>query len=345
MDRSLLSMADNNEANSEVAFYYPGHLWHRPDWIKTLLLFFDGVGLLVPEYKRGEPEAYDPVLAGPLLDRGLLHYLVADQVVDKQVTEQLATALTNFITSGAFDSLARDGTAFHEISRSRMGYYGDQGLAQMLFEELESRGLARKSKDGVSIPLHPTVRYLILVLLAQILRPRGPSMGLDLFPATDQFRIVCALTEFLDLPEAPSAGHVVAFDLQAVSVDLSSVPLDEVLGFRSEHHAAHQKYARSVRDFARQLSLMPEGERQAAFTDRQAEIEDLASDLRRKARKAWRQPAAFALGLAGAAWTYSTGNPIGALLAVGALAARGLSGKDKEAGAFSYLFAAHERYA
>ena len=66
---------------------------------------------------------------------------------------------------------------------------------------------------------------------------------------------------------------------------------------------------------------------------------------RKKARKAWRQPAAFALGLAGAAWTYSTGNPIGALLSVGALAARGLSGKDKEAGAFSYLFAAHDQYA
>jgi hypothetical protein len=90
---------------------------------------------------------------------------------------------------------------------------------------------------------------------------------------------------------------------------------------------------------------MPEAEREAAFTDRQAEIEDLASDLRRKARKAWRQPASFALGLAGAAWTYSTGNPIGALLAAGALVARGLSGKEKEAGAFSYLFTAHEQYA
>ena len=338
-------MVDNSEAIREVAFYYPGHLWHHTDWIKTLLLFFDGIGLLVPEYKKGEPEARDPVLAGPLRDRGLLHYLVADEAVDKQATEQLATAIANFIASGAFDSLARDGTAFHEISMSRMGYYGDRGLAQMLFEELESQGLARKSKDGVSIPLHPAVRYVILVLLAQILRPRGPSMGLDLSPATDQFRIVRALTEFLDLPEAPSAGRVVAFDLQTVSVDLSSVPLDEVLGFRSENRAAHQKYARSVRDFARQLSLMPEVERQAAFTDRQAEIEDLASDLRRKARKAWRRPASFALGLAGAAWTYSTGNPIGALLAAGALAARGLSENDKEAGAFSYLFAAHEQYA
>jgi len=257
----------------------------------------------------------------------------------------LATALTEVIVSGAMDSLAKQGTAFHEISMSRMGFYGDRGLAEMLFEELESRGLARKSKDGVSIPLHPTVRYLILVLLAQILRPRGASMGLDLSPATDQFTIVRALTEFLDSPEAPSAGRVIAFDLQSVSVNLSAVPLDEVLGFRAEHRVAHQKYARSVREFARQLSVMPEAERLTAFTDRLAEIEDLASDLRKRARSAWRQPASFALGLAGAAWTYATGNPIGALLGGGALAVRGLSGKDKQAGAFSYIFAAHERYA
>jgi len=59
-------MLNRNEPDREVAFYYPGHLWHRPEWIKTMLLFFDGVGLLIPEYKQGEPEMVDPVLAGPL---------------------------------------------------------------------------------------------------------------------------------------------------------------------------------------------------------------------------------------------------------------------------------------
>lgn len=333
----------------EIAFYYPGyypgHLWHHTEWMKTLLLFFDGIGLLVPEYKQSEPASVDPVLAAPLRDQGLLHYLVADQVVDRQATENLATALTEFITSGAFDSLSRDGVAFREISMSRMGYYGDTGLAEMLFEELQSRGLARKSEDGVSIPLHPFVRYLILVLLAQILRPRGSLMGLDLSPVTDQFRIVRALTEFLNLPAAPSVGHVVAFDLQSVSVDLTSVPLDEVLSYRAEHRKEHRRYIRSVRQFARELSLMAELDRTAAFRDRQSQLDDLASDLRRKARLAWRRPASFALGLAGASWSYATGNPVGALLAGGALVLRGTGSEQRETGAFSYLFAAHEQYA
>lgn len=170
-------------------------------------------------------------------------------------------------------------------------------------------------------------------------------MGLDLSPVTDQFRIVRALTEFLNLPAAPSVGHVVAFDLQSVSVDLSAVPLDEVLSYRAEHRNEHRRYIRSVREFARELSLMPEQDRTAAFQDRQSQLDDLASDLKRKARSAWKRPASFALGLAGASWTYTTGNPIGALLAAGALVLRGAGSDQHEAGAFTYLFAAHEQYA
>ena len=91
---------------------------------------------------------------------------------------------------------------------------------------------------------------------------------------------------------------------------------------------------------------MPEAERAAAFADRQSELDDLANDLRRSSRKAWRRPASFALGLAGASWTYySTGDPISALLAAGALALGGIGATSNEAGAFSYLFAAHGRYA
>ena len=34
----------------EVAFYYPGPFWGDDHWIKTLLLFFDRVGVLLPGY-------------------------------------------------------------------------------------------------------------------------------------------------------------------------------------------------------------------------------------------------------------------------------------------------------
>ena len=31
----------------EIAFYYPGPIWHHDNWIKTMILFFDGVGILL----------------------------------------------------------------------------------------------------------------------------------------------------------------------------------------------------------------------------------------------------------------------------------------------------------
>lgn len=94
-------MTSDNKELAEVAFYYPGHLWQRPDWMKTLLLFFDGIGLLVPEYKQDEPELADPILAGPLREKGLLHYLVADRVVDKAATKRLYETVSALIVGRA----------------------------------------------------------------------------------------------------------------------------------------------------------------------------------------------------------------------------------------------------
>jgi hypothetical protein len=37
------------------------------EWIKTLILFFDGFGILVPNYVRGKPENADPSI--PLRER------------------------------------------------------------------------------------------------------------------------------------------------------------------------------------------------------------------------------------------------------------------------------------
>lgn len=130
----------------ELAFYYPGHLWYRPQWVKNLLLFFDGIALLAPVYKKREPEMFDPVVAEPLRERGLLEVWEAEKIVDKSVTGQLATAMGKVIASGALDRLAGEKTAFHELSYSRLGGYGDAALADEIHRELKERGLAKESQ-------------------------------------------------------------------------------------------------------------------------------------------------------------------------------------------------------
>lgn len=329
----------------EIAFYYPNPMWFSGNWVKSLILFFDGIGLLVPSYMKDGPEHADPAIVSGLKKHGLLHVLEPETVVDKTATEKLATAMTDIITSGALDSLAREGSEFGELSYSRLGGYGDPALAEMIHAELKKRGLARDTRDGVSIPMHPMVRSLILVLLAQILRPHGDRIGVELSPATDRPEIVDALKELLSLPTSPSAGHVVAADLKVVGVDLGSVPIDEVLSFRRDHLDQHKAYVRAVRRFVRELSLLGEKERAAALAEREEELSEMAQELQNTARKAWKQPASFALSVAGAAWTYTTGDHIGAALAAGAAVAGFSPAPTQEVGAYSYLFKARGRYA
>ena len=88
-----MNKSEPNATPSEVAFYYPGWIWQSDHAIKNLLLFFDGIALLVPEYMKERPGAIVPEIADPLLDEGLLHILEPEKVVDKPATEKLAGAL------------------------------------------------------------------------------------------------------------------------------------------------------------------------------------------------------------------------------------------------------------
>jgi hypothetical protein len=328
----------------EFAFYYPNPMWYHGDWMKSLILFFDGIALLVPNYMKRRPEEIDPAIVAGLRKHDLLKIIEPEKAVDRIATEKLATAMTDIIASGSLDSLAKPGSEFHELSMSRLGYYGDESLAKMIFEELKKRGLAKDTKDGVSIPLHPMVRSLVLVLLAQILRPYGKKLRVELSPATDTPHLVDALQELLSLKSIPSTAHVIAFDLNTVGVDLGPVPFDEVLDFRKQNLSAYRRYCVAIRRFAHELSRITPEERDVAFQQRQAELDEMAQDLRRRARKAWKRPAAFALTLTGAAWTFKTGDPLGAALAAGGALLGYESQKQNETGAYSYLFRARSRF-
>jgi hypothetical protein len=54
-----------------------------------------------------------------------------------------------------------------------------------LYEVLADRGLATETQDGVSIPMHPLVRSVYLIVLAQLSREVGQRAGLDLHPGDE----------------------------------------------------------------------------------------------------------------------------------------------------------------
>jgi hypothetical protein len=317
-------------------------MWHRDDWIKTMILFFDGIGILLPDYLHGKPEREDPAIAIPLREKGLLHYLEPETIVDQAAAQKLSAAMMNIIKSGALDRLDRE-AEFHELSASRLGILGDRKLAQDLFNELKSRGLARDSEDTKSIPMHYMVRGLVLVLLAQILRPHGEKMGAELSPATDRPEFVKALGELLSLPNTPSAGNVVALDLATVAVDLRLVPMDEVLSFRKENFKEHRAYVNCVHRLTRELSVLSPKERAEELKVRTEQLQDLASKIKAVNERAWKQPVNFGLGMLGAFWGLAKHDYFGAL--IGAVRAiTSMKGESPVAmGAYSYLFKAARR--
>ena len=226
--------------------------------------------------------------------------------------------------------------------RDDRGGTADAGLTEVVLEQLRERGLARPTVDGVSIPLHPAVRALVLVVLPQLLRTPAEAAGYALQPASTQPRTVRALMDTLNLAAMPTAGHVVTAELEQVTLDLGPVPLDEVLDFRQQHGAQHRAYARDLRQFVRDAAALTQADQHQAFLDRREALADAAEELRRLARTSWRRPlATFGLAIAGSAVALTYGNPIGAgLTAAGALL--GLRRQADPASAYTYLFQAQQ---
>lgn len=331
----------------DVAYYYPAPYWSAVEggWVKSLLLFFDRISILLPAYMRTQHRDADPSLAEPLEDLGLLEVLDPSDWVDQRVTEQLTAVMTDLLVAGAFNDLPHT-TYFHELSQSRMGYGADIGLATMLIEELVARDLARPTEDGVSIPLHPVVRRTILVVLGQLARARGQRSGVAVHPATNDLSAARDLIATLGLPGLPSAGHLVTLDMEVVGLDLDSIPLDEVLDFRASHLAAHTAYMRSLRGALEELSAVPETDRAALLMQRQQEIIDAAHDLRRLARRSFgKNLAAWSLGAAGATWGVVGQDPLGLAITAAGLVAGAVPSGQPAVSAYSYVFAASHQLA
>lgn len=328
-------------AEVELAYLYPEPLWRSGEWVKNVLLLFDGVTLLVPDYMHDAPSRIDVEIGQPLQELGLLRVLSPELLVDAEVTSRLVTILVDLIADGAFDDLPQ-ATVFHNLSHSRLGYVGDPALSRMVIEELEARGLAQPSEDGVSIPVHPLVRWSVLVLLSQLMTSQSLEDGARLEPVTDRPEVHRALAELLNLPKMPTAGTVYASDVSTLGLNLDGVPLDEVLAFREQHGPAYRAYARNVRDFARTLGTLSESDQDSALTDRREALADELAALQGLPESAWRSGANIVLGVVGATYKAMKGDFFEAMqdFSSGAL---GVEPSGQPQTAFGYLLTAHSR--
>ena len=332
---------------TDTAYYYPAPYWGLRDieWIKSLLLFFDDIAILLPDYMYGRHKAADPVLAEPLEERGLLQVLEPKIWIDEGMTDKLAEIIVELLTNGTFDELPQE-EYFAELSQSRIGYSANVDLAGFLVDELQAKGLARPSEDGVSIPLHPTVRTTILVILGQLSRIAGDKHGITIHPTTNNFSAVDDLIKTLSMESMPSRHNVIHLDLEPVTFDLTSIPLDDVLQFRAEHQAAYRAYMRDLRGFMNELAEIHDpNERETVLLKRRQEIADAAHDIQRATRIGLgKNLASLSLGLAGGAWSISAGDLIGTILSTASVAFGIIPNQSKKVDAYSYIFDVHRTF-
>ena len=332
---------------TDTAYYYPAPYWAMRDnsWIKSLLLFFDEVAILLPNYMYGRHMAADPTLAGPLEDLDLLKVLEPSDWVDAETTNKLAEIIVDLLTNGTFDELPK-ADYFLELSQSRIGYGADVDLSDFLVKELQTRDLARPSEDGVSIPLHPTVRTTILVILAQLFRVSGAKRGMFVHPTTNHPEAIKDLVETFSREQMPSRGNVIKLDLEPVSCNLDSVPLEDVLQFRTEHLDSHRAYMRDLRGFIAELAEIDyPHERETKLRERRQEIADAARELQRCTRQTLRKDlTSWSLGIAGSVWSITTGDPIGLALTAAGIIPKLVPSSPKMVSAYSYLFHANNTF-
>lgn len=117
----------------DFAFYYPGQYWRDPDWIKNLILFFDGIAMVIPEYMSDHGSFENYPIVTSLRERDMFHVVRPEEAVGPKETEILAEALVDLIASGRLDYLisergGRD-SSFGSLSSSRLGFFGDEELA------------------------------------------------------------------------------------------------------------------------------------------------------------------------------------------------------------------------
>jgi len=212
-------VVEDPETPTEIAYYYPEPYWlaHEGGWVKSLLLFFDEIAILLPSYMRGRHLLADPTLAGPVEERGLLRVLEPETFVDEGTATELTAVIEALVDEEVFGALSEVGS-LAELSMSRMGYGTLRAVANRISAKLQERGLATESEDGVSIPMHPEVRSAYLLILAQLARATGARQGLDLHPVTNGREAGSALRHLLELKPMPSRGHIVDFDLASALV-------------------------------------------------------------------------------------------------------------------------------
>jgi hypothetical protein len=338
----------------DYAYYASDWIWPtgQSDLMKSMLLFFDGIAMALPPDLATETIGRNEVLAVPLFDKGLLINFDPNDVLDYDSATSLIEALRTLVQSVELDRFMSSGEEM-SITASHWARERAPEVARLFESELIERGLMRDAGAGDLVWLPPEIRLLVLVLFAQALRGRLLDRDVDIHPVTDSSELASNMRNLLGRPDFSDSGNIVTpgwqgewsdymdpqqveRDLLDVGVDLSAVPLDEVLDFRRENGMHYRAYASALHQFLVTSAALHPAERKRILAERSEQIRDQAAELRRISRRAFSvNTGMVAISLVGVAAVL--GNPLPAVLALVMAVLPMLLAHGETATAYSYL--------
>jgi hypothetical protein len=280
----------------------------------------------------------DPVLALPLLERGLLQNFDPAEWTDQEalasVTDELISALdheTKMFGDSRYCSL----TGFHWGQAM-----GNEGYRR-LTEKLVNTGLVRHN-DSTGLFLMPEdLRRHILLMWFKVLATAAAPRNIRIHPVAELAVTDDLLDQYFHHSSGPrflnqmATGSYFLHDMAALYLDLSTVPLDEILDFRAQHGVQYRAYLADLLAYVERAAR----EYDPAFhATREEVIIDQWNELERLTRKTFSKRAGVAaLSLLASVWSGSRGDPLGAILA-GMTALLALPEMPSPPPQFAYLF-------
>jgi hypothetical protein len=217
-----------------LGYYYTDWIWQdrSTDFMKSMLLFFDGLTLALPSDLAAEVIERDPLLAGLLAERGLLVNFDPATTLDAATAEQLARALTACVKqfpdrvlrgepqsitgthlgasgtiTGAHWGFDAGGPVSPVLQREMQtitgGHFGsfaerDTQAVDAFQRLLTKRGLISPDTRSGLYRMSHGVRSLILAFFAQALRMQLDAQGIVLHLATDDRSVADGTTKQLE---------------------------------------------------------------------------------------------------------------------------------------------------
>ncbi|WP_406440596.1 hypothetical protein OHB00_34320 [Streptomyces sp. NBC_00631] len=358
-------MGLHRDGTRDFAYYADDWIWprSRAALMKSTLLFFDGLALSLPQHLADRLIEGSPELAQPLAERGLLVNLEPDRHLQADTAARLATDLYEVMDRFHFALRSSSGSP-RAIGNFHWGGARARLQANTLSQLMLARGIAehypsRLGNEERLLLISPAARLLILNAYCQALRdelakqsditlmPVADSVGTMGFYSPGQWdprgRWRSSLHELRRAAEALTPGvgfaaaEIMTSDLHTLGVDVSAVPLEDIIAFRAEHREELRAYTAGVRTLLEITTDLSHQQYQAEMSARRERLLDEAAALQSSTRRDFgRMGVVTTLSVAAATWTGTQGDLVGALLA-GLSAAAAVSRPTQPVTSYSYV--------